>query len=161
MTEEGKMRREPWSAPASVRLLALLAAYALALLLGATACSDDSGGGGNPFGTEGGGQTADASTTVGKMGEPCKSSSGCAGGVCLTTTVYFGHSVTFDNGYCTQKCSATKVCEGKDYCQPFLDATGQEIARYCLKACTVGSTGQCRTGYVCSSAGYCVPKNFI
>lgn len=127
-------------------------AIILAVALSMSSCSD----GDKPPLTypEAGTPGAEAGTGA-ATGEPCKSGSECDGRVCLTDVVYAGQPTRFPDGYCTRKCPGKVECIAGESCVDFTDAAGSPIASYCLKTCTAPS---CRTGYICTAAGLCMPR---
>lgn len=87
-------------------------------------------------------------------GSACDQDQLCSGGICLEQ---FGYEtsgpIEMPGGYCSAACDATNACAPDEQCQPMRDANLQEIGRYCLAPCADG----CRSGYTCSTSGFCFP----
>ena len=78
-------------------------------------------------------------TSLGAVGQPCQASSDCLGGLCLTNELF-----TWNDGYCTQSCTASMTCPTGSSC---IEAPGTNNS-FCLQNCIVS----CRPGYACAEA---------
>ena len=82
------------------------------------------------------------------VGSTCSTDLACAGGLCVQQ--YDDSSGTiWSGGYCSGECTRQECIDGA--CVSLGDGRS-----YCLATC--GSTDECRSGYICSSAfGACIP----
>lgn len=91
----------------------------------------------------------------GAPGAPCTSDEDCAGDEhdCITEVDELGPT-GFVDGYCLLlNCGRATACPAGSACFQIGD-DGQSA---CLPTCAVDS--DCRAGYICDPAGYCVPEN--
>jgi len=80
----------------------------------------------------------------------CSAGAGCLSGLCIAE-VRDGSGVSWTGGTCSQVCSAASACPAGSACVAFADDSA-----LCLGNCA--KSGDCRVGYVCSSAvGACLP----
>lgn len=87
-------------------------------------------------------------------GAACAEDRECIGGVCRHNFGYEANGeIEMPGGYCSAACDASNPCAPDEQCQVMRDANLQQIARYCLAPCGDG----CRSGYTCSTAGFCFP----
>ena len=84
------------------------------------------------------------------VGLGCSTSSDCLSAVCIAEE-RAESGVSWTAGTCSQVCGAESACPAASACVSFDDDSS-----LCLSSC--GKTGDCRAGYVCSSAvGACLP----
>lgn len=113
---------------------------------------------GTGTGTGTGKADAGTSTGTGKatIGDGCKKDNDCSntGGTC-TNSVSVGVTITFPNGYCTQRCSSTSPCPTGSSCVMFVNT--------CLRTCTADTECRVSDGYKCmaplGTQKYCMPAN--
>lgn len=88
-------------------------------------------------------------TGSGTIGDSCKEKSDCTSKFCFLET-YDGEFSGWQDGYCSNECSADKDCGSGASCRELEDGY------YCLSLCT--SAENCREGYICDiDWQVCVP----
>jgi len=98
-------------------------------------------------------------------GESCVTDSSCVGGLCLKETVTSGNPMTLPGGYCTRKvgeCAnggGDEACELEgEICWSSTNGNLEPQDSYCLKKCTLPEDCRKAEGYVCKTAGDCLPE---